>query len=82
MRIIGEFLKEAPRHPEANYYMGLLKDDHNQPREALQHLELARGVSGAARKFKLEQITRKDDLYIGIFQEYKTAAAEMLGIRF
>lgn len=82
MKIVAEFLKGAPRHPEGNYYMALLKDDHNQPREALQHLELARGIAGASRKFNMEEITVKDDRYRALFMEYKTAAAEMLGVKF
>lgn len=82
LKLVGDFLKGAPRHQEANYYMGLLKDDYNLPREALVHMELARGISGASRKFKLEEITVKDDRYRALFMEYKTAAAEVLGVKF
>jgi len=80
-KMLQQFLREFPRHREANFYMGLLEDLYNKPSKAIEHLELARGISGAARDFNPEDIAQKGNEYYRIFSEYKQAAADVLGIK-
>jgi tetratricopeptide (TPR) repeat protein len=79
--IIQKFLKEHPRNQEANFYMALIEDANNRPKEAIFHLELAKGISGASRTFDESDIRFKGDKYFAVFKEYKESAQRILGIK-
>lgn len=80
-QLLRTFIRQAPRNPEAHFYLGLIEDELNHPQKAIEHLELARGISGAARDFELAEIRFKGEKYYRIYKEYRDAAAEVLGIK-
>lgn len=71
-------LKILPNHQRAAYYMAIIYDYQKRYKDALNMLEVARGLTVDKKNYSVNEIEKNKHLYMQVFSEYKQAADKIL----